>query len=232
MSALDPKTFNLATDSLMEKKIMKNKNLSLHHWLFTFAGLIFLAGFTLTLIIFSRSDVHLYPAMIASAYQRKQHHLMAPGEKEVDLEKRGAYGIYYLNELDESASNEIEMPPMINCSLISKITKEKIHAVPDYVESNRYRVGDKTGVLLMSITVDQPGIYTFSCTSSKGIIEEKIHVALGPNFLWEFFQIVLKTAVPIISSVSIFSGSFLLSLLLLITGVLIKFLQKKKPDIQ
>lgn len=211
---------------------MKNINLSLHYWFFSFAGLIFLVGFALSLTILSRSNVHFYPAMIASTYQRKQHHLMVPGEKEVNLEKRGAYGIYFITELDESASHKIEMPPMINCSLISKITKEEINAVPDYVVSNRYRDGDKSGVLFMSITVDQPGIYKFSCNSSKGIIEEKIHVALGPNFFWEFFRVALKIALPIITSVSIFSGSILLSLLLLIIGVLIKFHQKKKPHIQ
>ena len=190
-------------------------------------------GFSLTLIILSLSNFSLYPDLISAAYQQTHHHLIVPGEVEVNLERGGAYGIYHINKNDESASHGIEIPPKITCSLISKTTKEVIHAVPDYVPTNRYRVGDQPrGFLVMSITVDQPGLYTFSCNSPKGMIEEKTHVALGPNYFWEFFKVARKIALPIFGSVSIFCGSFLVSLMLLIMGVLIKFLQHKKPDIQ
>lgn len=212
---------------------MKNKHQSLQRWLFILAALTFLIGLVTSLIIFRQSDIRLYPTMIAGAYNLAKHQLIVPGEKDVNLKRSGAYGIYYIHKLRDPNYIELEIPPKIDCRIISKKTEEVIKAVPDYVKTNRYRLSDQsTGVLIMSIRVDQPGLYTFSCNSPKGIIEEKIHVALGPNYFWEFFKVARKIAMPIFGSVSIFCGSFLMSLMLLIMGVLIKFLQHKKPDIQ
>ena len=210
---------------------MKNKNLSLHQWFFSFAGLIFLVGFSLSLTILSRSNVHLYPAMIASAYQRTRHHLMVPGERDVNLTRSGAYGIYYVHELMDPGFTEEEILPAIDCVLISRTTENVFKAVPDYVKTNRYREsGQRIGVLVMSITIDDPGIYTFSCNCEDVLNGEEIHVALGPNYFWEFLRVAWKIAGPLLGGINILCGSLVMTFLLLVIGGLIKLLHKKKSE--
>jgi len=212
---------------------MKNKHQSLQRWLFILAALTFLIGLVTSLIIFRQSDIRLYPTMIAGAYNQAKHQLIVPGEKDVNLKRSGAYGIYYIHKLRDPNYIELEIPPKIDCRLISKKTEEVIKAVPDYVKTNRYRLSDQsTGVLIMSITVDEPGIYTFSCNSRNELNGEKIQVALGPNYFWEFLRVAWKMAGSLFGGVSILCGSLLLTFLFLITAVLIKLLQQKKPDNQ
>lgn len=212
---------------------MKANNQSLQRWLFILAALIFLIGLVTSLVIFRQSDMRLYPTMIAGAYKQAKHQLIVPGEKDINLSRSGAYGIYYIHELRDPKYSESALPPKIDCKLISKNTEEVIKAVPDYVKTNRYRLSDQsTGVLIMSITVKKPGSYTFSCDYQDEINREEIHVALGPNYFWEFLRVTWKMAGPLFSGVSILCGSSLLSFLLLIVGVLIKLLQQEKPGIQ
>jgi hypothetical protein len=76
----------------------------------------------------------------------------------------------------------------------------------------------------MSLTVDQPGSYTFACHYQDGRGEPEIRVALGPNYFWEFLRVVWKISLPLLGGSSVLCGSFLLALLLLVIGFVIKIL--------
>lgn len=206
---------------------------TLHRWLFSTTALILFAGLLAATILFKQSNISRYPSMIANAYQDAQHHLMVPGEMEVKLARTGAYGIYFEHNLMSSIYPEVEIPPAIDCTLTSKATGAVLEAVPDYVKSNRYRSRDLyAGVLIMSLTVDKPGTYTFACDFQDERTEPEIRVALGPNYFWEFLRVAWKISLPLLGGSSILCGSVLLAFLLLVTGIVIKVLNRTKFETQ
>jgi hypothetical protein len=217
----------------MEKINMNEKSRNLSGWLFGIPVLFILGGVLISILLFRRSGIGTYPALIAAAYREEQNHLNVPGSVEVKLTRTGAYGIYYEHSLVSSIYPDIGMPPTIDCSLTSKSTGTKIEAVPDYVKTNRYRSKDlHTGVLIMSITVDKPDSYTFACNYRDGGTEPEISVALGPNYFWEFLRVVWKIGLPVLGGSTILCGSVLLALLMLVTGIVIKVLNATKFETQ
>ena len=230
-SALDPQTGKVAAYLFPERSIMKKKTQTLHRYFFGLAGLILLAGLLLTALLFNQAHLHRYPALIAAAYQDAQHHLTVPGAREVKLTRTGAYGIYFEHSLTSSIYPDIEMPPAIDCTLTSKATGTVIEAVPDYVKTNRYRSKDlHAGVLIMSLTVAQPGTYTFACTYQDERTEPELRVALGPNYFWEFLRVAWKISLPLLGGSSILCGSLLLAMLLFGTGFAFKVLSGLKSN--
>lgn len=184
---------------------MKKKTQTLHRWLFSFAGLIILVGLLLAALLFKQTHLHQYPALIAAAYQATQHHLMVPGEMDVKLTRASAYGIYFEYDPTSSIYPDVKTPPVLDCTLTSKTKGTVIEAVPDYVKTNRYTSRDlHAGVLIMSLTVNQPGTYTFACNYQDGRTEPEIRVALGPNYCWEFLRVTWKISLPFLCS-SIFT---------------------------
>ena len=87
-------------------------------------------------------------------------------------------------------------------------------AVPDYVETNRYWSKDQggIGVLIMSITVNEPDTYTFACHYQDGSTEPEIAVALGPNYIWEFLKVVGKISLSLFGAMTTLCGSILIGL--------------------
>jgi hypothetical protein len=186
-----------------------------------------IAGFLAATMLFKQSHIGRYPGLIADAYRERQHHLTVPGAKEIHLSRTGAYGIYFEHNLTSSIYPEVENPPEIDCTLTSQTTGAAIEAVPDYVETNRYRSKDlRAGVLIMSLTVDKSGTYAFACDYQDGRTEPEIEIVLGPNYFWEFLRVAWKISLPLMGSSSILCGSVLLSFLLLVSGVVIKLLNR------
>jgi hypothetical protein len=209
---------------------MKTKQTA-HRWLFSLAGLTILAGLLLAALLFIQGDLHRYPALIGEAYNERQHQLTVPGAREVKLTRSGAYGIYFVHDLLSSTYPEMEIPPAIDCTLTSKATVTVIEATPDYVKTNQYRTKDlQAGVLIMSLTVEQPGTYSFACVYRDGRSEPEILVALGPNYFWEFLRVASKIGLPYIGATSLFCGSLWLALLLSIVGIVFKVLNAPKSN--
>ncbi len=182
------------------------------------AGLITLVGIAATAWLFRRSGMASYPDLIEEAYQETQHYLKVPGSSVVELTRTGAYGIYYVeNKYDDDRKT----PPALECFLTAKSTGSKTEAVPDHVETNRYEIDElgRSGVLIMSITVDRPDTYTFACDYREGSGRRENTVALSPNYLWEFIKVAGKVSLPILGGISILCGSFLLALLVVVIGV-------------
>ena len=93
-----------------------------------------------------------------------------------------------------------------------------MEATPDYVETNRYWSKDQgdIGVLIMSITVNDPDTYTFTCHYQNGNKEPEITVALGPNYVWEFLRVAGKIALSMYVGAITFCGSILIGMIVVV----------------
>jgi hypothetical protein len=202
----------------MEAIKMKGKTQSPSRWAYAIPFLIMVLGLMLSVRIWIGSGFWKYPAMIEKAFSEEQHQLNVPGAKDVTLTRIGAYGIYYVYDLGAYRVTRHQMPPALDCSLTSKSTGAVTQAVPDYIETNRYgdEDQDRMGVLIMSLTVDQPDDYTFACRYQNDMHGLETTVALGPNYAWEVLKVVGKIGLPLLGGAITICGSVLLALLMVI----------------
>ena len=107
-------------------------------------------------------------------------------------------------------------PPNIECQLTSKTTGDDIAIAPDYIEGNMYATqnDERVGVLINSISIDQPGIHEFSCQYKDGSTTPEIVLAVGPNIVWEFFNIAVKPLASVLLGVPVLVIAFGISILI------------------
>jgi len=164
----------------------------------------------LTSAIITISTLSSYPSLISAAYKSPLRKVEVPGEVEIDLSRRGAYGVYL-----EAAHVPIEGPPALDCNLNSKTSGDDIPLVPDYVPTNRYETqDDRVGVLIYSTTVDDPGLYRLSCEYPDGRARSKLMLAIGPNYFFEFLRVAWKLGGSILGGAAVLIGSVVLSFLI------------------
>jgi len=188
---------------------MKRQSLRSSRLLFSAAALVFVLGClgSAMLIIPALSS---YPSLIAGAYHNRLQKAEIPGEVDLHLERKGAYGVYY--EGHEGAYIHAEWPPTLECSLTSKTTGEDVPLVPDYVPTNRYQTNSgRVGVLVYSTTIDEPGLHTLSCDYPDGRDGPKLTLAIGPNYFYKFLQVAWNIGSDLLRGVGILCGSFVLS---------------------
>ena len=154
------------------------------------------------------SSLTSYPSLIKEAYKSPLHKVEVPGEADIDLTGKGAYGVYY-----EAANAPSEGPPVLDCSLRSKTTGDDIPLVPDYVPTNRYSTkdGERVGVLIYSTTIKEPSLHTLSCDYPDGRISPKLVLAIGPNYFFEFLRVVWNMGGSFLGGAGVLCGSFVLS---------------------
>ena len=157
--------------------------------------------------------------------------VVVPGSKDITFAESGAYAVYYeyRSVVDGAVYASSETPPALACTLTSKSTGANIGVVPDYVETNTYSTKDRerVGVLIQSITIDDPGSYTFSCRYEDGKSEPEIVLAVGPNFVWEFFGIAARSGVALVAGLVALLSSGLVSMVIAIV-IAVKRYQSKK----
>ena len=168
--------------------------------------------------ILKTSGIGTYATRIADTFGEAQHRLSVPGSRDVKLTRTGAYAIYYEYTPVYSSIDSPKRAPAIDCSLTSRSTGAKLEAVPDYVETNRYEAKnqDRIGVLIMSLTVDEPDTYTFACRYQNGRERPEISVALGPNYAWEFLKVAGRIGLSSLGGLTTFCGSTLVALTILV----------------
>lgn len=202
---------------------MKEKKGLPSRWSYGIAVLVLLLGMFVSGWVVKNSGIGRYFALLADAFGEEQHHLRVPGSINVELTRAGAYGIYYeSSHVPALVDPRLMIPQAIECSLTSQSTGTKVNAVTDYVESNQYRSQDqgRSFVLIMSITIDKPDIYTFTCNYLDGSTKPEISLTLGPNYIWEFLNVAGKVGLPLLGGTSILCGSILLAfIILLLVGV-------------
>jgi hypothetical protein len=123
--------------------------------------------------------------------------VVVPGSEELTFDKSGAYAVYYEHHsvVDGVVYASSEKPPALACTLTSRATGADVAVVPDYVPTNTYSTKDRerVGVLIRSLTIPKPGTYNLACQYLDGNSEPEIVLAVGPNFVWEFFGIAART---------------------------------------
>ena len=145
--------------------------------------------------------------------------VIVPGSAEVLFPKAGGYAVYYeyRSIIDGVSYIRDKYPPSINCKLTSKATGSNVALVADYVEGNIYSTQnqERAGVLINSIIIREPGIYIFSCQYTGGRTVPQIALAVGPNIVWEFFNIAAKPVAAIICGGFVFVGALGISILIM-----------------
>jgi hypothetical protein len=135
---------------------------------------------------------------------------VVPGSEDIEFPKKGAYAVYYeyRSDVDGVRYHNSEIPPALTCTVTSKVTGVEVETAHDYVKTNTYATKnrERVGVLIQSLTIKTPGIYTFSCQYTDGHAEPSIVLAVGPNFVWEFFNIVASAATVIAKGSVAFVG--------------------------
>ncbi len=147
--------------------------------------------------------------------------VVVPGSKDITFAKSGAYAVYYeyRSVVDGIVYASSETPPALVCSLTSKTTGADVRGAPDYVRTNTYSTKDRerVGVLIQSISIDEPGAYTFSCRYADDRSQPEIVLAVGPNFMWEFLGIAARTVLTVVAGLVVLLGSGIVAALVALT---------------
>jgi hypothetical protein len=206
----------MIAEEIQQKERRHIEKRSSGRWVYAIPVLIILLGLASSAWIWDSAGLGKYPAMIKKVYAEERHYLIVPGSREIRLTRTGAYGVYYEYTSELYMGDYPVTPPALECSLTSKSTGATRQAAPDYVEGNRYSDQDRTGILIMSLTVDQPDTYIFACRYRDGVNEPKRTVALGPNYGWEFLRVAWKISLPLLGGLASICGSVLIGLVMVV----------------
>ena len=145
--------------------------------------------------------------------------VIVPGSADVSFPKEGAYAVYYeyRSVIDGVSYARDEYPPIMKCQLRSKATGESVRLAPTNVKGNVYTTHypERAAVTYKEISIDQPGTYTFSCQYANGATLPKSVMAVGPNIVWGFFNILAKPIAAILCGTIVFVFACGISLLII-----------------
>lgn len=146
--------------------------------------------------------------------------VIVPGSAEIFFPKVGGYAVYYeyRSVIDGVKYVREKYPPSLNCQLTSKATGADIALTPDFVEGNMYATQnqERVGVLINSIVIKNPGVYIFSCQYTDGRAYPEIVLAVGPNIVWEFFNVAAKPVAAITCGAFVFVAACGISILIVV----------------
>lgn len=155
-----------------------------------------------------------------------------PGSAEINFKEAGAYALYYeyRSTIDGVGYERSQYPPRLNCQLISRETGRQITLASPLAEGDMYSSGTqgRAGVLMKTISIDQPGIHEFSCRYPDERSEPRIVLAIGPNFVWEFFNIAVKPVGAVAGGMLVFFIASMISLIIVIVVAIMRYQSKNK----
>ena len=199
---------------------MDNQKIKPSGWYYALAALIPVLGCLIATAIAYQWFPGLPGTLESKVNLDNMTQVVVPGSQDITFDKSGAYAVYYeyRSVVDGVVYTSSETPPALACTLTSKSTGADVGVAPDYVETNTYATKDRerVGVLIRSITIDEPGTYTFSCRYADSRSQPEIVLAVGPNFVWEFFGIVARSGVALAASAVVLLGSGLVAIVVAI----------------
>lgn len=165
------------------------------------------------------SNVPELPGALEAVGVKNLTQVVVPGSADISFPKAGAYAVYYeyRSVIDGVSYTRDEYPPIMRCQLMSKATGIAVKLEPTNVKGNVYvtQNPNRAGVMYKQISINQPGIYTFSCQYMDGRTIPKSVMAVGPNIVWEFFNIAAKFVAASIGGALAFMCACGLSLLII-----------------
>ena len=145
--------------------------------------------------------------------------VIVPGSAEINFPKAGAYAVYYEYRSVINGVNYFrdKYPPSINCQLRSKATGENIELASPNIEGDMYSTQnqDRVGVLIKSISIEKTGVHIFSCRYTDGRTHPQIVLAVGPNIIWEFFNLAAKPVSATVCGAFVFIAALGISILII-----------------
>jgi hypothetical protein len=190
---------------------MSEKRMKPSRWTYAVAALIPVFGCLIAVALVYQWFPGLPGTLESDMNLENLTQVVVPGSEEITFAESGAYAVYYeyRSVVDGAVYASSAKPPALACTLTSRATGADVGVVPDYVRTNRYatKERERVGVLIRSITIDQPGAYTFSCRYADGRSQPEIVLAVGPNFVWEFFGIAARTVLTVAAGLAVLLGS-------------------------
>jgi hypothetical protein len=189
---------------------MSEHSVKLSRRYYALAILIPLLGCLITVALVYRWFPGLPGALASRMNLDNLTQVVVPGSEDITFAETGAYAVYYeyRSVVDGEVYASSKTAPALACTLTSRATGAHVAVVPDYVRTNTYSTKDRerVGVLIRSITIDEPGTYTFSCRRVDGASQPEMVLAVGPNFVWEFFGIAARTVLTGAAGVVVLLG--------------------------
>jgi hypothetical protein len=198
---------------------MNNQKTKPNRWYYCLAALFPVLGCLITTGIIYRGFPNL-PGALETIDIHNMTQVIVPGSADITFPKKGAYAVYYeyRSLVDGVQYINTKTPPSLICTLISETTGKEVGVSPEYIEGNTYstKERERVGVHLLSISVTEPGTYTFSCHYQAGKTGPKVVVAVGANIVWELFNIVARPVVAILGGLVVLLGSVAIAILFII----------------
>jgi hypothetical protein len=195
-------------------------------WTYGLAVLIPVLGCLMAMVLVYRWFPGLPGTLESRVNMDNLTQVVVPGSAEITFPESGVYAVYYeyRSIVDGIVFASSETPPALACTLTSRATGADVGVVPDYVKTNTYSTKDRerVGVLIRSITIDQPGTYNFSCRYPDGSSQPQVVLAVGPNFVWEFLGIAARTIATAAAGLVVLVGSGILAAVVVLTIALIR----------
>lgn len=164
-------------------------------WYYLLALLIPVLACGVTAILIYRT-VPVLPGALEDISMNNLTRVVVPGSAEINFTKPGAYAVYYeyRGVINGVSYISHKYQPRINCYLRSKATGENIELASPQAEGDMYSTqnNERVGVLFKTISINDPGGHSFSCRYTNGREEPQIVLSVGPNIIWEFFNIAAK----------------------------------------
>ena len=169
--------------------------------------------------LFVYGNVPKLPGALEAIGVKNLTQVVVPGSAEIHFPKSGAYAVYYeyRSVIDGVSYYRDEYPPSIRCQLRSKVTDKAVTLAPSTVKGNVYtsHSPERAGVMFKRISINQPGVYNFSCQYPDGRSYPKNVMAVGPNLILEFFNIAVKPIAAILGGTFAFVSACGISILII-----------------
>jgi hypothetical protein len=195
-------------------------------WYYVLAILlpIFACGLT-TFLVYRR--VPKLPGALEAIGIDNLTQVIVPGSAEINFPKEGAYAVYYEyhSEINGVKYVRDKYPPYMNCQLTSKATGQDVELASPHAEGDMYSTQnrERVGVLMKSISINQPGVHIFSCQNVDGRSDPQIVLAVGPNIIWEFFNLAAKPLAAAVCGSFVFVGACVISAVILVVVALKRY---------